>query len=242
MALRAMQKHNEWGHSMPEIFKCWICGKGVEFETEPQERVYCPDCFAKAQKDRHDLLKEYSSIRKRVMYETALRKMEKAGMYMHEYADIGPIIFDKYRNEDIELLSSDEMIAAMVLESYQIEYEVNKQVGPYKVDFYIPSLYVILEIDGDRHAMNLVQDSKRDMRLREILGARWEVVRIDTKIFEMNPEKLPDAIDEMYKRKKKLREKNNGIIPEYFSKRERKRYEELTPKRTARADNWLDNF
>jgi len=227
---------------MPEKYKCWICGKEVERSREPQERVYCPDCEAKAQKDRHDLLKEYSSIRKRVMYETALRKMEKAGMYMHEYVDIGPIIFDKYQNEDIELLSSDEMIAAMVLESYRIEYEVNKQVGPYKVDFFIPGMCVVLEIDGDRHAMSLVQDSKRDMRLREILGARWEVIRIDTKIFEMNPEKLPDAIEEMYKRKKKLRKENNGIIPEYFSKRERKHYETIAPKRKAKADNWLDNF
>ena len=237
-----MQVHNERGHSMPDKFKCWMCGKYIELEREPQERVYCPDCVAKAQKDHFDLLKEYSNIRKRIMYETALRKMEKAGMYMHEYAEIGPEIFAKYQSEDIELLSSDEMIAAMVLESYRIEYEVNKQVGPYKVDFYIPNLYVILEIDGDRHAMSLVRDSKRDMRLREILGARWEVVRIDTKIFEMNPEKLPDAIDEMYKRKKKLRKQNNGIIPEYFSKRERKRYESITPKRSAKADNWLDNF
>ena len=223
---------------MLETFKCWNCGSPVPFETEPKERVYCEKCKPVVQENHRKLLAEYSQIRKKVMIDTALRKMEKAGMYMHEYLEISKSISDRFRDDEIKLLSSDEMIAAMVLESNGIQFETNKQIASYVVDFYIEDMKVVLEIDGDRHALRYAADSHRDIVVRQALGSEWEVVRIGASVMEKNPEMLPDAIEAVYKEKKKLRKENQGIIPEYFSKRERTHYAKLTPKKSVTIDRW----
>lgn len=223
---------------MPESFACWKCRRMVPFDREPQMRVYCPECAKTEKEEKEKLLRKYSEIRKQVMLETALHKMEKAGMYMHEYLDVSQEVMDEIELDSVKLLSADEVIAALVLKSYNIEYMANYKVGSYMVDFLIPSMHVVLELDGDRHALRYDKDSARDINLRAILGEKWEVVRIGTTIFETNPEKLPDAIEAIYAEKKKLREKNSGIIPEYFSRRERGHYAKISPKEKVWKDDW----
>ena len=50
--------------------------------------------------------------------------------------------------------------------------------------------------------------------------------------------KLPDAIEAVYAEKKRLRKKYNGIIPEYYSKREQKHYATLTPTKKVRQSRY----
>ena len=223
---------------MLNTFMCWRCGRDVELDTEPQERVYCRDCEEKAKEEKQQLLDAYSEIRKKVMFETALRKMEKAGVYMHEYLEISEEVYRQFKLDDIKLLSGDEIIAAMVLKCYLIDYKANYRIGSYVVDFLIPSMRVVLEIDGDRHDLKPESDNARDINIRAILGEKWEVIRIGTQYLEMNPEKLPDAIEALYAEKKKLREQNKGIIPEYFSKREKRHYAQITPKKKVSKNRW----
>lgn len=213
-----------WGLYMLNVYKCWRCGKDVQRDVEPQVRVYCDTCKEAAEKEHQDLLQRHAYIRRQVMCDTAILKMEKAGMYMHEYYEIAKDITEEVLTQQDRYLSADEIIAAMVLKSYGVEYEVNKRIGKHVVDFYIPSMCVCLEIDGDRHEMHTIKDSRRDIDLRALLGAEWEIIRIKTNYFEKNPEELVNAIEEIYSHKKKLRKDNNGIIPEYFSRREKDLY------------------
>ena len=213
---------------MPELYTCWRCGNSVELSEEPQTRVYCESCKQLVRDEHKKMVRQYADLKRKIMVETAVRKMERAGVYMYEYLDIAKNIkVEVDANEDV-FLSADEIIAAMVLQSYNIEYEANKKIGTYTVDFYIPELTVILEIDGVQHETNRINDSKRDIALRNILGPEWEVIRIKTNYLEKNPERLPDAIDALYAEKKKLRAKNNGILPEVYSKRQKAYYEQNT--------------
>ncbi len=227
---------------MPEKCRCWHCGKELIFEREQQERAYCPECYELAQKDHKELLERYSEIRKRIMFETAIRKMEKAGMYMNDYYGISKEVYSLFKVSGLQFLSSDEMIAAMVLMSNAIEFEVNKKMGPYVVDFFIPEMKVILEIDGDRHAMHYADDNRRDLNLRANLGPEWEVVRVGTTVFEKNPEKLPEAIEAIYNEKKRLRQRYGGILPESYSKRERSHYSKIAPKEKVQKQRWDNNY
>lgn len=238
MALRAMPESiMKGGHYMSE-WSCWRCRKTITVETLPRKRTYCPECEKYVEHRLGELRTKYTEIRKKLMCERALRILEDAGVNMYSYIDIGNIVYNAYSLDMIELLSADEMVAAMVLEHSGIYYEANKKVGPYTVDFYIPEKKIVLEIDGDRHKMRPLEDNRRDLNLRAILGAEWEIVRIETRLLEMNPEKLPEAMEAVYNEKKKIRSRNNGIIPEYFSKRERTHYASLTPKQKARSDDW----
>lgn len=223
-------------------FECWRCGKPVEYDGEPKERVYCEECKPLVLAEHKDLVRQYADLKRRVMIDTALRKMERAGMYMHEYLDIAKTIKVEIDANEDKFLSADEIIAAMVLQSYDVPYEANWRVAGYVVDFFLPTMFVCLEIDGDRHEMNAIYDSKRDVEIRNELGLKWEVVRIKTNYLEKNPERLIEAIEGIYKEKKKLRKQNNGIIPEYFSRRERDHYAALNKWKKVSAERWDERY
>lgn len=223
---------------MLNSFECWRCGKTVECEGEPRARVYCEECRPKALAEHKALVREYAELKRRVMIDTALRKMERAGMYMHEYLEIAKTIKVEIDANEDKFLSADEIVAAMVLQSYNVDYEANKAVGRYVVDFYIPDMHVCLEIDGDRHEANTISDSKRDIEIREILGPEWEIVRIKTNYLAKNPERLVDAIEALYAEKKKLRAQNGGIIPEHFSRRERDYYASIGRWKKVSGKRW----
>lgn len=216
---------------MLTTFPCWRCGKEIERVYEPQYRVFCPECKELDEKDREALKAENAIMRRRMMFDTAIRKLENGRVYMHEYRDIAHDMKQRIMDGEEDFRSADEIIAAMVLESYNVPYEANKRIYGCVVDFYIPSMHIILEIDGDRHKWSEAKDGKRDFNLRACLGREWEVIHIPTTYLEKKPEALVDAIEALYKERRKLRHLNHGLLPEYSSRREMMYYEKLVPMR-----------
>ena len=219
---------------MTITFPCWRCGQEIEFQYEPAHRVFCDECKQVDEADHEALIAENALIRKRVMFDKALRMMEAGGVYMHEYREIAASMKERLLTDEFQFRSSDEVMAAMVLESYNIKYEANKRIEKRVVDFFIPSMHICLEIDGDRHKWSQIKDSRRDIALRDHLGPEWEVIHITTSYFEKRPERLVDALDRLYDEKKRLRHQNHGVLPEYYSRREMEHYATLTPKRKER--------
>lgn len=212
-----------------EDFECWRCGKKVKVTgSEPLERVFCPECFKEDQKEHEELIAEYSKLKIRVMFENALRLMEKSEkVYMHEYLDASKVIYQKAIAETEKFMSADEIIVAIVLEEYGFEYQPNYSILSYRVDFYIPELKACVEVDGMLHGYKLEYDSERDINLRNALGSEWEIVRIPTKYIEENPSKIVDGIEQLAKEKRRLRQKNFGAMPYGFSRRENKHYDSI---------------
>lgn len=205
-------------------YSCWHCGKTVISKDEPQARLFCDGCMETFHAERKKTVSEYVMLKMRVMHERALRIMEKAGCYMHEYRDISNQILHNALECPTKFRSSEEIVAAMVMSSNLYEYEMNYQVGRYYVDLYIPELMVCLEIDGDRHEHKADRDSERDIEIRKILGEKWEIVRITTNFIHKDPEKLVEAVEAVYKKKKELRTRNGGFLPENYSKQTRAYY------------------
>lgn len=219
-----------------DVYKCWGCGEPCQADGfEPQKRVYCEECEKKHREQYKKTVSEYTLLKLQVMYERALRAMETAGCYMHEYVEIAPVILQDALHNTDQYQSADEFIAAMVLTSNGYEYEMQKPVAKYRVDFFIPELYVCLEIDGEVHEMRTDKDSKRDVDIRHALGEKWEVIRIPTKYLEQNPEALPDAIEASYKQKKKYRKDNGGFLPNSYSKRQAAYYKDAMVYKTVKV-------
>lgn len=205
-------------------YECWRCGKLIEYKKEPLNRVFCPECYELNQQDKYQLLKEYGILKTKVMYENAIRIMEKSGMYMYEYHKAAETTLNQALGNTWAFESSHEMITAIVLNEFGYEFEPNYKIKSYRADFYVPELSVCVEIDGHLHDYKREYDSTRDIEIRAVLGSEWEVVRIPTKYIEQNPPKIPEAIEALANKKRELRKQNNGIIPETFSKRERAHY------------------
>ena len=213
--------------------KCWNCGKaatvfppvyfmayGGAYRDEKQQRGYCEEC-AKAVAEQHAADKlEYLRLKKKLMFERAVRTLEHQKLDIYEYKDAIDAVQD-YAMSNLEKLdSSDEMIAAIILVDNELQTTIGKSIGRYKVDFFIPELKAILEVDGERHSGKLYYDNERDIEIRKTLGQEWEIVRIKTEYIEENAEMLVEAIKAIVAEKKKLREQNNGLLPDWYSKRE----------------------
>ena len=204
---------------------CWRCGKEHLFVYEPLERVFCPECKQLEDAEREERKKEYVRLKMDMMLERALRIMERSTkVCMDSMREPFKVLSEKFRNGEEEYKSAEEIVTALVLMDNGYDYTANMRIGHYMVDFYIPELKAILEVDGHEHSYKTVYDSKRDLEVRRELPKDWEIVRIKTELIAINPQKIPDAVKEMREEKQKLRKKNGGIIPETFSERERDFY------------------
>lgn len=211
---------------------CWNCDKeAVIFPPvyynaygtvryEKYQRGYCEQC-AKIVEDQHSEAKRvYLVLKKKLMLERAIRTLEHQNLDIYEYKDAIKAV-EEFSSEHSEKFdSSHEMIAAIILADNEINMAIGKTIGNYRVDFCLPKLKAILEIDGERHRSNMYYDNERDIELRKFLGSDWEIVRIKTEYLEQNAEMLVEAIKAIISEKKKLRSQNNGLLPDWYSKRE----------------------
>lgn len=208
---------------------CWKCGKPIPLdEFDGQTRRYCEKCYDEYSEEYKPIVVQYSILKNRVMFERAMRLMEKSCTDMTKYCKAANAVMKHSRDNPEQYRSSDEMIAAVVLLEAGYDIRMNHAIGHYRVDILIKDLKICLEVDGERHKTNHAQDGKRDVEIRSLLGKEWEVIRIPTKYIEDQPEKIPEALQMMYKNIKEIRAKNNGLLPEQYSKRQKTYYEQNT--------------
>ena len=208
--------------------KCWICGADVLSSygsSDVMSGRFCREHWLEHQRQYKKTVTEYLKLKTQVMFERAMRKMDNAGIFMTNIQREAQAV-QKHATDCPEAYkSSDEMITAVIMLSAGYDFELNYKIGRYIVDMNLPDLKLILEVDGERHENRHLQDSKRDMELRRILGDEWEVIRIPTQYIEQNPAKIPDAVIALAKQKRELRKKNGGFLPQSYSKREAAKYE-----------------
>ena len=225
--------------------KCWLCGADAKktfsfvrdgLFKDPKGRKYCDDCYKKRLADLTEKKDQYVRLRKYLMLERAVRIFEKQNVDIEDYKDIIDQMEEYVQEFPEKFDSSYEMLAAIVLIHDMVPVTTQYKIGRYRADFYIPDLKVILEIDGDRHEP--YRDNQRDIEMRNILGADWEIVRIDTKYLDQNARMLRDAIIAIRNEKQKLRKENYGMLPEWYSKRERAKRKK--PKKKIGDDAMFD--
>ncbi len=209
--------------------RCWECGTLLpSCISTTINRIMCAECRPEYEKTKEETLNKYIHLKMKVMYERALRLLEKSEkVNMVEIEEAAKAIGDYCLKNLNAFASSQEMVAAIVLIQNRIKIKLQYPVKSKRIDIYIPELNCGLEVDGVLHKGKELKDSKRDVLLRDEMGADFEVIRIPTKYIEQNPLRIVDYIKEAYKQKKQLREKNSGILPEYYSKREGALYKTL---------------
>ena len=84
------------------------------------------------------------------------------------------------------------------------------KVYNYVVDFVLPEMKVILEIDGKLyHGKEKKQyETIRDELICEKFGEEWELIRIDTENINTNVTRLLSAINAVLRRRKRNKEGN----------------------------------
>ena len=189
---------------------CWTCGKPAKrtrqfydgitwIEPEPSKyhRSYCAECYDKELSKEKEERALYVKLRKREMLRKAIDLLEKQRTDMYEYQEAIKVVSDFLENNVDKFDSSYEVLTAIVLVQNRIYSKMQYRVGKYQVDFLLPDLFVVLEIDGDRHAHRKDYDSVRDKEIKKMLGPHWEIIRIPTDRLDTNAKKVPEAIDKI---------------------------------------------
>lgn len=189
------------------------------FDEEPCPRYFCKECFRKRNEEITLIRNEYARLKKKLMFERAVRIFEKQAVDIYEYKDIIDEMEQYVIDNPEKFDSSYEIITAIVLVDNAIPVKIQHKIDRYRVDFFIEEYKTILEIDGNFHKANLYRDNNRDIRLREILGDDWETVRISTKYIETNAKALVDAMIAIKEEKQRIRKKHNGYLPDWYSER-----------------------
>ncbi len=190
---------------------CWICGapatesrapvytygKYKEQVVDRFYRCYCSKCMKEVAEQEEAELNEYIRLKKREMFKRALATLEAQSTDMYEYRDAIDVV-DDYLNEHPDNFdSSYEVLAAIILVHNRIYSKMQYKIGRYQVDFLLPELFVVLEIDGERHAYHKGRDTKRDIQLQQMLGDGWDIIRIKTDYLDKDAKKLPEAINKV---------------------------------------------
>ena len=190
--------------------KCWVCGKtatdtrAVKFDpyfksvetvpVSPYYRCYCKECKERIDQQEKEDRELYIQLKKREMFIKACNILEKQNTKMYDYKPAIDVVENHIKEHPDKFDSSYEVLAAIVLVHNRIYSKMQYKVGPYQVDFLLPELFVVLEIDGERHKNRKGYDTKRDMYLQQALGDGWDIIRIPTDHLDKNAKKLPEAI------------------------------------------------
>jgi very-short-patch-repair endonuclease len=211
------------------FLQCWECGTLVPRSRKiAYYRVMCEDCRKEYEIKKEEILNEYIKLKKEVMFERALRIIEKSETAnMCEIEEAAKAI-KEYSQQNLNAFdSSHEMVAAIMLLNCRTRLKFQYEVASKRIDIYLPDWNCGVEIDGVFHKGTELKDSKRDMIIRKEMGEQFEIIRIPTKYIEKNPMKVPEYIKKAYKHKKELRRKHHGILPGNYSEREKQLYKKI---------------
>lgn len=190
--------------------KCWVCGKTATTtrpilihgmwdtpELSEKRRCYCDNCFKEVRAKEIEERKTYIRLKKREMLRKAITLLEEQNTNMYEYKDAIEVVSDFIEDNVDKFDSSYEVLTAIVLVHNRIYSKMQYKVGRYQVDFLLPDMMVVLEIDGERHKHKKQYDSERDKFIKKELGPYWEIIRIPTEHLDKNAKKIPMAIEKV---------------------------------------------
>lgn len=154
---------------------CVMCGKEYEISNS-KDSYLCLECTEKI-----NLIKKLEMVDKaKIMLEKKRGKCRslKPKIDVSNFADK----VKKRVSDGTDAFSSvPETAVAIQMQKIGLEYETQKEIAGKRVDFYIPEIKVILEIDGEIYHTDDGKTFLRDRKIMSEIGESWEIVHIDAK-------------------------------------------------------------
>lgn len=153
------------------IHICVMCGKDYEDNTRGSYK--CPECE-----------KKLALVKKLEMLNKAENKLTRiSGKHrMKNGIDVSKeicLVRKRVMNGIDKFSSLQEAMVAIQLEKQNIKYESQKEINGKTVDFLLPELKIILEIDGELYHTDENQEFLRDRQIMRGIGEKYEIVHIE---------------------------------------------------------------
>lgn len=149
--------------------ECIFCG--TLLDEENKNKYACNDCL-----NKFNILKQLTKA------DNAREKISKATQkYLrrkYDYQEERDNVALKMLKDGFVFKSTDEMCFAMQLEKEKIRYFPNYKIGNYSVDFLLPDMKRIIEIDGEIYHTNENKEFIRERSIMSMVGEEYEIIRI----------------------------------------------------------------
>lgn len=204
---------------------CWVCEKPTKTKHK-HRRVYCDYCYEQKVKTDAEDKATYDKLRRKMMFERAIKMLENQEKQINiaNYKEAIKVVGEYIEENPTKFHSTEEVVATMELIKNRIHTKIEIPIAGYMFDFMLPELKVLLEIDGYRHETTQERDARKDLEAVREMGDGWEVVRIPTLYIAKNIKQLVPYVREAYEYQQRIRKQNNGIMPDYYSTREKEYY------------------
>lgn len=151
--------------------KCVMCGADID---EKSGKYYCETCEEKMR-----YVKKLSMVDK--AEKLILKKSrDKKEIPDEEVLKYSKVVRERISNGIDKFSSVPEVIAAIQMQRINLEYETQKMIAGTKVDFYIPEIKIIFEVDGSIYHSDKDKTFLRDRQIMKEVGEKWEIVHINS--------------------------------------------------------------
>lgn len=206
---------------------CCDCGAEVKSISYLRGINYrCKECRLQKNLFKQEKAVESDAETKERKYSNAVDRInQKIKKNKSEYASAMNCIHKKLHNYGW-FDSTEEIMVAIELVKNKIKAKHQFKIGSYRIDFLLPDLKVVLEVDGVcfHNERTKAKEAFRDNTIINKLGYDWEVIRITDKSINENITKLLPAIHNIIQARKKARANNKGILPVEYIDRKYKYY------------------
>lgn len=200
--------------------KCHICGSEVVSLTYNRTQKYtckaCKTLGLLSDKNRQ-VIDNYDAKERK--FDNAVNRIKKQYTRLPKsYQRAFGVIHSKLHRRGW-FDSTEEIMVAIELVCKGIKARHQVKMGRYRVDFLLPELKVVLEVDGHLfHNGNTSEKEKvRDNLIIANLGSEWEVIRISDTLINKNIKMLVKSIKSVIDTRKKLRNQYGGLLPNWYN-------------------------
>ena len=198
--------------------RCQYCDKEVMSLSYIRDNKYsCKECKLENYLSDKETRACNNKDAKNRKFDNAIKRIEQHASDITKYSKAISTI-KSYLHRDGWFDSTEEIMVAIELCKNKMGFRHQVKFGRYRVDFLLESEKVVLEVDGIlfHNAKTREKEQLRDNLIVLNLGAEWEVIRITDTDINSNITNLVKAIQKVKQKRKYIRSKHGGLLPEWY--------------------------
>lgn len=175
------------------LIPCEICGRKIRRTQYSRKRTYICDYCKGLIKEKEKAVIKKELLEVKTLHE---ERFDKAVDRIFCQVDNPEEYDNAIRIAKTRCEYYDSIPEAMVaIELLKLKYKIipQQKIGRYKVDFAIPSIKKVIEVDGSLYHKQI--NNEREAKIQFSLGLDWKIIHVPAELIEKDIQKLKQIIE-----------------------------------------------
>lgn len=177
------------------MIPCEVCGRKIRSTQYSRKRTYLCDYCKGVIKKKQKVEIPSTETKYDRRFNSAVENIRKAVKDFKSYEKA----IEVAKGRSYQYGSIPEAMVAIELLKNKYKIVPQQKIGKYKVDFVIPEIKVVLEVDGKLYHSDIRAEGERDFVIHQSLGIKWMVIHYPAEYVIKDITKLVPFIKEYIK-------------------------------------------